>query len=111
MLSSDDELELFLWRLGAFVYEKRTRDTRGATHMLAVRPPGVEADIAPTWLVSDATAHAHTEHKRVAAVNAPGHGQAVTATRRGPAAQGEADTAPRGGGRGRWNTRGGGMAH
>ena len=76
MLSSDDELELFLRRLGAFVYEKCMRDTRVAMHMLAVRPPGVDADIAPTWVVGDATAHTHMERKSDAAVRAAGYGKA-----------------------------------
>ena len=63
-MMSSDELELYLRRLCAFVYEKRARDTRGAMHMHVVRPPVVDADIAPTRLVGDATAHTHTEHKR-----------------------------------------------
>ena len=32
--------------------------------MLAVAPPGAGTDIAPTWLVPDATVHSKTEHQR-----------------------------------------------
>ena len=69
--------------------------------MFGVRPPSVDADKAPTWMVGDATAYTHTEHKRDAAVKAVGHGKAVTTAHRALEAQGATDTAPTSGGRGR----------
>jgi hypothetical protein len=55
---------MHLRRLASFVYERRTRDKTGAAHMLAITPPGLETDVAPTWLVSTATAHSKNEHMR-----------------------------------------------
>ena len=63
-LASDDALELHLRRLASYVYEMRTKDKVGAAAMLAVRPPGSSADLAPTWLVSEATAHSKAEYQR-----------------------------------------------
>jgi hypothetical protein len=64
ILSTDDGVEMHLRRLASFVYERRTRDKTGAAHMLAITPPGLETDVAPTWLVSTATAHSKNEHMR-----------------------------------------------
>jgi hypothetical protein len=33
-------------------------------HILAVAPPGSQVDIAPSWLVTEATAHSKAEHQR-----------------------------------------------
>ncbi|CAK0872525.1 unnamed protein product [Prorocentrum cordatum] len=63
-LASDDALELHLRRLASYVYEMRTKDKLGAAAMLAVRPPGSAADLAPTWLVTEATTHSKAEHQR-----------------------------------------------
>ncbi|CAK0846110.1 unnamed protein product [Prorocentrum cordatum] len=63
-LASDDALELHLRRLASYVYEMRTKDKVGAAAMLAVRPPGSAADLAPTWLVTEATTHSKAEHQR-----------------------------------------------
>ena len=71
-LASDDALELHLRRLASYVYEMRTKDKVGATAMLAVRPPGAGADLAPTWLVSEATAHSKAEHQRDERVTSAG---------------------------------------
>ena len=46
------------------MYEKRSGDTTGAAHMLAIQPPGLDVDLAPTWLVSEATLHSKNEHQR-----------------------------------------------
>ena len=54
-------LELHLRRLGAYIYEQRTRDRQGAAHMLGVTPPGAMTDIAPNWTVSDAATHSRQE--------------------------------------------------
>ncbi|CAK0804568.1 unnamed protein product, partial [Prorocentrum cordatum] len=51
-LASDDALELHLRRLASYVYELRTKDKAGAAAM------------APTWLVTEATAHSEAEHRR-----------------------------------------------
>ena len=32
--------------------------------MLAVRPPGMQTDVAPTWMVDTATAHSKAEYQR-----------------------------------------------
>ena len=63
-LASDDALELHLRRLASYVYELRTKDKVGAAAMLAVRAPGSSTDLAPSWLVSEATAHSKAEHQR-----------------------------------------------
>ncbi|CAK0846343.1 unnamed protein product [Prorocentrum cordatum] len=63
-LASDDALELHLRRLASCVYEMRTKGKVGAAAMLAVRPPGSAADLAPTWLVTEATTHSKAEHQR-----------------------------------------------
>ncbi|CAK0903818.1 unnamed protein product, partial [Prorocentrum cordatum] len=63
-LASDDALELHLRRLASYVYEMRTKDKVGGAAMLAVRPPGSAADLAPTWLVTEATTHSQAEHQR-----------------------------------------------
>ena len=63
-LATDDALEIHLRRLAAWQYERRTGDRQGAVHMLAVRPPGMSADVAPSWMVEDATAHSKMEYQR-----------------------------------------------
>ncbi|CAK0898424.1 unnamed protein product, partial [Prorocentrum cordatum] len=69
-LASDDALELHLRRLASYVYEMRTKDKVGAAAMLAVRPPGSAADLAPTWLVAEATTRSKAEHQRDERVHA-----------------------------------------
>ena len=64
MLATEDMLEIALRRLASYVYEKRSGDTTGAAHMLAIRPPGLDTDLAPVWMVSEATQHSKTEHQR-----------------------------------------------
>ena len=64
ILASDDVVEMGLRRLAAFIYERRTRDSVGAAHMLAVTAPGSSVDIAPQWLVSSATTHSKAEFQR-----------------------------------------------
>ena len=69
-LHRDDGCEIALRRMGAYVYEKRTGDRRGAQQMLAVATPGAQTDISPGWLVADATLHSKTEHQRDECVKA-----------------------------------------
>ena len=64
LLRTSDLLELHLRRLAAFVYERRTGDSRGAMQILAHRPPGSQADIAPEWLHSDASNFTKLEYQR-----------------------------------------------
>ena len=54
MLGSSDLLEIGLRHLAAAVYEKRTSDYHGAQLMRAVSAPGLNADIAPSWLSAEA---------------------------------------------------------
>ena len=63
-LATEDALEIPLRRLASHVYERRTGDSVGAMHMLAVTPPGVEYDVAPSWMVEAATEHSKAEQQR-----------------------------------------------
>ena len=63
-MATDDNLEIKLRRLSSFVYETRTGDRVGAASMLAIQPPGAGLDLAPSWLVTDATAHSKAEFQR-----------------------------------------------
>ena len=66
---TDDLVELYLRRLASYVYGTRTGDWSGANYMLAVKAPGSEVDIAPDWLVTDATAFSKAEHQRATRVH------------------------------------------
>ena len=74
MLQENDQLELLLRRFASYIYERRTRDTKGAMHMLGQAPPGSLVDIGPDWLIADATLHSKLEHQRDAFVSR-GRGQ------------------------------------
>ena len=63
LLGTSDLLEINLRSLAAYLYQRRTGDRVGAMEMRAVVAPG-NADIAPTWLVSDSTAHSKQEYQR-----------------------------------------------
>jgi len=110
LLATSDLLEIGMRRLASYVFEKRTGDARGASHMLALAAPGSATDIAPTWLVSEATLHSKSEHQRDERV--------YSAQRRGQGrGRGQGDHQGRGGGgkgdedveasRGRGGRRGG----
>ena len=64
-LATDDCLELWLRRLASYVYVSKSGDKVGGARMLAVNPPGSGVDLAPDWLVTEATAHSAAEFKRV----------------------------------------------
>ena len=64
VLATDDMMEIGLRRLAAFIYEQRSGDRVGAAHMLGTAPPGGSSDVAPTWMVTSATAHSKTEFQR-----------------------------------------------
>lgn len=63
-LNADDKLELALRHLSAHVYEQRTRDYIGGARLRAVAAPGSQIDIAPNWLIGEATLHSKLEHQR-----------------------------------------------
>ena len=103
-LATDDQLEMKLRRLASYVYGNRTGDKIGAASMLAVQPPGAGLDLAPTWLVAEATQHSKNEHQREERVHkAPGRG-------RGGKDKGKGDNAACGGaapdGGTQWSQRG-----
>ena len=98
ILATDDHMEIGLRRLAAFMYEGRSKDQTGARRMLAVQAPGAKMDIAPEWMVADATSFSKTEHQRDERV-------AAAAKRNSGGGRGGD-----GGNRGRGNNRGGGAA-
>ena len=63
-LAANDACEIHFRRLAAYKYQVRTGDKSGAQFMLAVKPPGASTDIAPTWMVADATLHSKAEFQR-----------------------------------------------
>ncbi len=64
VLASDDGLEMKLRRLASYAHLVRTGDLQSATMFLAIKPPGAETDVAPTWLVNEATLYSKAEHQR-----------------------------------------------
>ena len=70
MLATDDLIEIYLRRLASFVYGQRTGDWSGANFMLAVRAPGSEQDIAPSWLINESTTFSKAEYQRSKRVRA-----------------------------------------
>ena len=55
VLSTGVLFEVSLCWLAAHAHEARARDSVAAAHMLSVRPPGSGADVAPGWLVTEAS--------------------------------------------------------
>ena len=74
LLGSDDSTEIILRRIAAFVHEKRTGDTDAANSMLAVKPAGSGVDVAPDWLVAEASIYSREEHRRRDRARAGGKG-------------------------------------
>ena len=64
LLASDDGLEMKLRELASCVHYWRTGDLSSSTNMLAVKPPGTETDVAPSWLVDESTNLSHAERQR-----------------------------------------------
>ncbi len=64
ILASDDGLEMKLRRLASYAHLVRTGDLQSATMFLAIKPPGAETDVAPTWLANEATLYSKAEHQR-----------------------------------------------
>ena len=63
-LSTDDVLESSLRHISAHLYEWRTRDHAGASHMRAFATPGSACDLAPPWLIDDSTSYSKQETQR-----------------------------------------------
>ena len=93
LLATSDELELGLRRIPAFVYQDRTRDRAGAVVIQGSVPPGSNRDVAPSWLVSDATIHSKNEHQRSERVSAEVRHRATDTKKKG-------DKGGKGGGKG-----------
>ena len=110
-LASEDIMEIHLRRMAAFIYERRTRDTVGATTMLALAAPGSNADVGPEWLITEATLHSRSEHTRNERVAAAGRlaagrgegsrGRGNGASSSGDGGDGSGDVSGGRGGRGR----------
>ena len=60
-LGTDDQVEVGLRHLSAYVCETRTKDKAGAAKMRAVVAPGSGVDVAPCGLVEDATTFSKME--------------------------------------------------
>ena len=93
LLNTDDNLELALRHLSAHVYEQRTKDYVGGARLRAVAAPGSQVDIAPGWLIGEATLHSKLEHQREERVQAE-------LRRRQPKGDPKGGKPPKGGGRG-----------
>ena len=101
LLASDDSLKLSLRRLASWVYLRRTGDQQGALHMLAVRPPGAQADVAPSWLIEESTLHSKMEFQRNERVTKTSRGRG-----KGDGQQGDGAGDQGGGGKDRGRGRG-----
>ncbi len=64
MLGASDAMEIKLRHLSATQHLWRTGDRNAFNRMLAVKPPGIGSDIAPTWMLDDAAKHSKTEYQR-----------------------------------------------
>ena len=64
ILGTSDQVEVGLRELSAHVYESRTHDKTGAAQIRAVIAPGAKLDIAPGWLITEATTHSKMEMQR-----------------------------------------------
>ena len=75
VLATDDGLEIKLRRLAAHAHLTRTGDLNSATHLLAIKPPGTNTDVAPSWLLTEATTFSKSEHQRAERVSKPPKGK------------------------------------
>ena len=64
ILGTSDQAEIGMRRIASFVFEKRTGDKAAAMSMLAVKPAGGATDVAPDWLVAEASIFSQSEYKR-----------------------------------------------
>ena len=115
-LNSSDQAELALRRIASWQYVQRTGDQSGGDRILGSVAPGRLVDVAPAWMIADATLHSKMEHQRASRVREQqgGGGQLNQRQNRPPpttpAAAGESRGSGRGGGgnggRGRGRGRG-----
>ena len=115
-LNSSDQAELALRRIASWQYVQRTGDQSGGDRILGSVAPGRLVDVAPAWMITDATLHSKMEHQRASRVREQqgGGGQLNQRQNRPPpttpAAAGESRGSGRGGGgnggRGRGRGRG-----
>ena len=63
-LAESDSAEMVLRQMSAHIHAKRTGDYNAAEAMMALRVSGSKQDIAPSWLITDASAHSQQEHLR-----------------------------------------------
>lgn len=59
-----DDMGLHLRASASQKYRALTGDRTGALQMLALRAPGAVGDVAPTWMVKEATEHSKAEWQR-----------------------------------------------
>ena len=64
MLATTDAMEIKLRRLGGYRHFARTGDAVAFARVLAVKPPGMNTDVLPDWMVEDATKFSAVEHSR-----------------------------------------------
>ena len=95
LLATSDQLEIELRKLASFVHSRRTGDKQAALHMLAIRPPGMGADVAPNWLVDEASVHSKYEFQRGGSTKGGGVGKGAGG---GGAPKGQPKDSPKGGG-------------
>ncbi len=100
LLSTSDQLEIELRKLASFVHARRTGDRQAALHMLAIRPPGMAADVAPNWLVDEASLHSKYEFQRTqrGSKGGGGGGKGDGTTGGGGGRKGESKGTTKGGG-------------
>ena len=94
-LNSSDQLEIILRDVGAFIYERRTGDRVGGSHMRALRIPGANVDILPTWMIQEGTMHSRVEHNRKEVVSAGRN----SSDSKGKGQKGTSKGSPKGGGK------------
>ena len=73
IIAQDDTCEVALRRLAAWIHERRTGDRDAAQSMLAIKPSSFATDVAPSWLVTEATTYSQSEHKRRERARAQGN--------------------------------------
>ena len=62
-MASSDLLEIKLRNLAAFVYEQRAHDKAGPAHIIADVALAGHTGVAPSWLVTEATAYSKLQHQ------------------------------------------------
>ena len=73
IIAADDTCEIALRRMASFIHLRRTGDKAAAEAMLAVKPSSGYHDVAPLWLVSEASTYSHSEFKRRQRAKDQGH--------------------------------------